>query len=219
MDLVDPALRTVPVGLRIVKGNKSNPVEAQTVADWHPSHHPTGVISGETNLDEGLYTVIITAEGRNPSRYRYLLRVQMIDYQKLMNSVVLPLFVDCYWAGSDTSSYDRGGCGIDGLASVRRKMGRLARANMGSPFPKMEADNVCAISETRWPALDDIANRHTLGKDKKIPWYIYFFGAAIYTAFAGWLLGESSPLGWFCLISAPVGFFYAWRGWKKGELA
>jgi hypothetical protein len=93
VDLVDPALRAVPVGLRIVKGNKSNVVEAQTVevADWHPRHHPTGVISGEVNLDEGLYTVTITAEGRSPSHYQYLLRVQMIDYQKLANSVVVPL--------------------------------------------------------------------------------------------------------------------------------
>ena len=89
VDLVDPALRDVPVGLRIVKGIDG--AEAQTVADWRPSHHPTGVVSGETTLDEGLYRVIITAEGRNPSRYQYLLRVQMIDYQKLVRSVVAPL--------------------------------------------------------------------------------------------------------------------------------
>src|SRR6185503_15307075 len=57
VDLVDPALRTVPVGLRVVKGNMSNAVEAQTVADWQPSHHSTGVMSGEINLEEGLYTV------------------------------------------------------------------------------------------------------------------------------------------------------------------
>ena len=89
VDLVDPALRNVPVGLRIVKGIDGT--EAQTVADWRPSHHPAGVVSGETTLDEGLYRVIITAEGRNPSRYQYLLRVQMIDYQKLVRSVVEPL--------------------------------------------------------------------------------------------------------------------------------
>jgi len=74
-----------------VKGSGSNEAEAQTVADWRPSHHPDGVVSGEATLDEGLYRVIITAEGRNPSRYQYLLRVQMIDYQKLVNSVVVPL--------------------------------------------------------------------------------------------------------------------------------
>ena len=89
VDLVDPALRNVPVGLRIMKGIDG--AEAQTVADWRPSHHPDGVVSGETTLDEGLYRVIITAEGRNPSRYQYLLRVQMIDYQKLVRSVVVPL--------------------------------------------------------------------------------------------------------------------------------
>ena len=91
VDLVDPALRNVPVGLRIVKGSGSNEAEAQTVADWRPSHHPTGVVSGETTLEEGLYRVIITAEGQKPLRYQYLLRVQMTDYQKLVNSVVVPL--------------------------------------------------------------------------------------------------------------------------------
>ena len=89
VDLVDPTLRNVPVGLRIVKGIDG--AEAQAVADWRPSHHPAGVISGATTLDEGLYRVIITAEGQNPLRYQYLLRVQMIDYQKLVLSVVEPL--------------------------------------------------------------------------------------------------------------------------------
>ena len=89
VDIVDPALRNVPVGLRIVKGIDGT--EAQTVADWRPSHHPAGVVSGETTLDEGLYRVIITAEGRNPLRYQYLLRVQMIDYQKLVRTVAVPL--------------------------------------------------------------------------------------------------------------------------------
>ena len=89
VDLVDPALRNVPIGMRVVKGIDGT--EAQTVADWRPSHHPAGVIRGEAKLDEGLYRVIITAEGRNPLRYQYLLRVQMIDYQKLVLSVVEPL--------------------------------------------------------------------------------------------------------------------------------
>ena len=97
VDLVDPALRNVPVGLRIVKGVDGT--EAQTVADWRPSHHPAGVVSGETTLDEGLYRVIITAEGRNPLRYQYLLRVQMIDYSKVLASVVGPLMglLLCAW--------------------------------------------------------------------------------------------------------------------------
>ena len=91
VDLVDPALRNVPVGLRIVKGSGGTEAEAKTVGDWRPSHHPTGVVSGETTLDESLYRVIITAEGQKPLRYQYLLRVQMTDYQKLVNSLVVPL--------------------------------------------------------------------------------------------------------------------------------
>lgn len=101
VDLVDPALRNVPVGVRIVKGSGNNEAEAQTVADWRPSHHPAGVFSGETTLEEGLYRVIITAEGQNPLRYQYLLRVHMIDYRKLVNSVAVPLLgvLLCAWLG------------------------------------------------------------------------------------------------------------------------
>jgi 4-hydroxybenzoate polyprenyltransferase len=54
-----------------------------------------------------------------------------------------------------------------------------------------------------------------LKKKDKLPWYVYFIGAAIYTALAGWLLTESSPLAWVCILSAPVGFFYAWGAWKQ----
>ena len=48
----------------------------------------------------------------------------------------------------------------------------------------------------------------------KIPWYLYFVGGMIYTTLAGWLFAESSPLAWICMLSASVGFFYAWRGWN-----
>ena len=54
-----------------------------------------------------------------------------------------------------------------------------------------------------------------LNRTSKIPWYVYFIGAAIYTALAGWLFAESSPLGWVCILSAPVGVFYAWGAWKQ----
>lgn len=52
-------------------------------------------------------------------------------------------------------------------------------------------------------------------KKGKIPWYVYFVGALIYTALAIWLFSESSPLAWICMLSAPVGFFYAWGAWKQ----
>ena len=54
-----------------------------------------------------------------------------------------------------------------------------------------------------------------LKKKRGVPWYVYFVGAVIYTALAGWLFAESSPLAWVCILSAPVGFFFAWKAWKQ----
>ena len=92
VDLVDPALRSEPVGMRVVKGNGSNEAEGEIVVDVRPSTHPDGVLRGEVRLDEGLYTVTIASENQNLMRRpQYLLRVHMIDYQKLMRSVGVPL--------------------------------------------------------------------------------------------------------------------------------
>jgi hypothetical protein len=56
-----------------------------------------------------------------------------------------------------------------------------------------------------------------LKKKGMVPWYVYFVGSAIYTALGGWLFAESSPLAIVCLISAPIGFFFAWRAWKQDK--
>ena len=89
VDLVDQALRDMPVGMRIVRG--TNETEDETVSFIRPSVHPDGVIRGETSLDQGLYTVIITADGLPPMRYQYPLRVQMINYANVFRTAVLPL--------------------------------------------------------------------------------------------------------------------------------
>jgi hypothetical protein len=52
-------------------------------------------------------------------------------------------------------------------------------------------------------------------KKRSIPWYVYFLGSSIYTALGGWLAAESSLLAIICIVSAPIGFFYAWDAWKK----
>jgi hypothetical protein len=52
-------------------------------------------------------------------------------------------------------------------------------------------------------------------KKRGIPWYVYFIGSSIYTALGGWLAAESSLLAIICIISAPIGFFYAWSAWKQ----
>ena len=89
VDLVDQALREMPVGMRIVRG--TNETEDETVSFVRPSVHADGVIRGETSLDQGLYTVIITADGLPPMRYQYPLRVQMINYANVFRTAVLPL--------------------------------------------------------------------------------------------------------------------------------
>ena len=90
VDLVDPGLRNMPVGVRVVRGI-SETAEDQTVAYWPPSTHLDGVVRGEAKLAKGLYKVIITPEGFSPSSY--LLRVQQIDYGKMARNAIGPLTV------------------------------------------------------------------------------------------------------------------------------
>jgi hypothetical protein len=92
VDLVDPALRHEAVGMRVTKGSGSNAREDQIVADIRPRLHPDGILRGEVRLDEGLYTVTIATEKQNlMKRPQYLLRVHMTDYQKLVQTVAVPL--------------------------------------------------------------------------------------------------------------------------------
>jgi hypothetical protein len=92
VDLVDPSLRNEPVGMRVTKGRGTKEAEDQIVADVRPSLHPDGILRGEVRLDEGLYTVTISAEKQNlMKRPQYLLRVHMIDYQQLVQTVAVPL--------------------------------------------------------------------------------------------------------------------------------
>jgi hypothetical protein len=90
VDLVDPILRNLPVGVRVIKG-MSQTSEEETVAYWPPAIHPDGVLRGETKLAKGLYRVIITPEGFSPSSY--LLRVQQIDYAHVAKTAIGPLTV------------------------------------------------------------------------------------------------------------------------------
>src|SRR5512138_2652444 len=62
VDLVDPALRNEPIGMRVMRGNGKNEAEGEIVADVRPIFHPDGVLRSEVRLDEGLYTVVIASE-------------------------------------------------------------------------------------------------------------------------------------------------------------
>jgi hypothetical protein len=90
VDLVDPGLRTMPVGVRVVRG-LSETAEDETVAYWPPATHPDGVVRGEAKLVRGLYKLIITPEGFSPSSY--LLRVQQIDYTAIARKTIGPITI------------------------------------------------------------------------------------------------------------------------------
>lgn len=89
VDLIDQALRNMPVAMRIVKGNSET--EDETVSLLRADYHPDGVIEGRTNLDKGFYTVFITGESVPPVRYQYPLRVQQINYARVARSSMGPL--------------------------------------------------------------------------------------------------------------------------------
>ena len=92
VDLIDPALRNELIGMRVIRGKGKNEAEGEIVADVRPSFHPDGVLRGEVQLNEGLYTVSIESENRGLlQRPQYLLRVHMVDYQKLALSITGPL--------------------------------------------------------------------------------------------------------------------------------
>ncbi len=79
IDLVDQALRDMPIGIQIVKGSGKTLSET-VVASFHSINHSDGVIKGESNLNEGLYTVLITGEGVPPIQYEYPLQVQISSF-------------------------------------------------------------------------------------------------------------------------------------------
>lgn len=90
VDLLDPGLRNMPVGVRVVRGLNET-AEDETVAYWPPATHLDGVVRGEAKLAKGLYKVIIMPEGFSPSSY--LLRVQQFDYGKMARNAIGPLTV------------------------------------------------------------------------------------------------------------------------------
>jgi len=88
VDLIDQALRNMPVTMRIVRGTSET--EDETVSLLRADYHPDGVIGGRTDLDQGNYTVFITGESIPPVHYQYPLRVQQINYAKAFQKAIGP---------------------------------------------------------------------------------------------------------------------------------
>jgi len=88
IDLVDPELRDIPVGVKIIKG--SNAAEGEAITSLRPALYEDGVISTQNVLDQGKYLVLITAEGLPPLNYEYHLRVEMVNYANVFRATVGP---------------------------------------------------------------------------------------------------------------------------------
>lgn len=88
IDLVDPALREMPIGMKIIKGSKAS--EGETVSNMRPAMYQDGVISTQDVLEQGKYLILITAEGVPPLNYEYHLRVEMINYADVFRATIGP---------------------------------------------------------------------------------------------------------------------------------
>jgi len=90
IDLVDPALRNMPVSLKVFRG--ATP-EGEMVTQVNADYYPNGVINGLGRLDQGEYSLLVTAEGVPPLNYHYQLRVEMVDYAKMARQAIGPAIV------------------------------------------------------------------------------------------------------------------------------
>ena len=89
IDLVDPSLRDMPIGMKVIKGSKVE--EGETVMSIRPALYQNGVISTQNVLDQGKYLVQVTAEGVPPLNYEYHLRVEMINYTEVFRASIGPV--------------------------------------------------------------------------------------------------------------------------------
>jgi len=88
IDLVDPALREMPIGMKVIRGSQAS--EGETITHIRPTLYQDGVISNQSALDQGKYLIQITAEGIPPLHYEYHLRVEMINYANVFRAAIGP---------------------------------------------------------------------------------------------------------------------------------
>lgn len=88
IDLIDSALRNMPVAVKVFRGSEK---DGETVMQLSADYHPDGVVSGMGKLEKGPYSVIVTAEGIPPLKYHYQLRVEMVDYVKMLRASIVPV--------------------------------------------------------------------------------------------------------------------------------
>ena len=87
VDLVDPLLREVPIGVKLIRGSSE---EGDVIANIRTDIYVDGVISTQQVLDEGKHVLVITADGMPPLKYLYHLRVEMINYADVFRATIGP---------------------------------------------------------------------------------------------------------------------------------
>lgn len=88
IDLVDPALREMPISVKVMQGSRAG--EGEAITNLRPAMYQDGVISTQSQLAQGKYLVMITAEGVPPLNYEYHLRVEMINYAEVFRAAIGP---------------------------------------------------------------------------------------------------------------------------------
>ena len=89
IDLVDPSLRDMAIGMKVIKGSRAD--EGEMIKHIRPTIYQDGVISTQGMLDQGKYLVLVTAEGVPPLNYEYHLRVEMINYAEVFRAWIGPV--------------------------------------------------------------------------------------------------------------------------------
>jgi hypothetical protein len=90
VDLVDPALREMPIGVKVFRG--SNEADGELITNIKPAYYKDGVISTKSDLNEkGAYSIVIVAEGVPPLHYQYQLQVEMINYANVFRAAIGPV--------------------------------------------------------------------------------------------------------------------------------
>lgn len=87
IDLVDPPLREMPIGVKLFKGSSE---EGEELTQIRAAIYEDGVINTQQVLEEGKHLLVITADGMPPLKYFYHLRVEMINYAEVFRATIGP---------------------------------------------------------------------------------------------------------------------------------
>lgn len=88
VDLVEPMLREMPVGLKLIRGSSE---DGDVIADIRSNIYEDGVINTQQALEEGRHLLVVTAEGVQPLKYVYHLRVDMVNYAEVFRATIGPV--------------------------------------------------------------------------------------------------------------------------------